>query len=276
MHRDYDSIPAIRSSALNCFIDSGPTVYDATYGPNAIIGHSPTDAMQLGTLEHLLILEPDREDEVAVWSGGRRYGKAWDEFQAAHDGKLIVTQDQWDKAKAMAQSVYDHPQAAEFVTAKDRAVEQTWLFRYCGLLCKVRTDLFAMGACVDLKTCADVNPNRDKWMSKLGCRRNRNGDWYLSDFSLTYLRQMWFYRLAMRAKGLEPSFVHIAISSTPPHIVWCHEISGILIDQVHQQCHEAMVDLARRTTSNDWFEEDQLGLGPALETGVTAIYQGDS
>lgn len=49
------------------------------------------DNLDMGTLGHMMLLEPERVHEsVAVWDGKVRSGDVWEKFQVANIGKLIV------------------------------------------------------------------------------------------------------------------------------------------------------------------------------------------
>src|SRR5690606_13676340 len=63
----------------------------------------PSPAMLLGTAAHLATLEADRwDDEVRIFDGASRRRKAWEVFQAANPGRLLLNPAEADKAQAMA------------------------------------------------------------------------------------------------------------------------------------------------------------------------------
>ena len=56
-----------------------------------------TGAMNVGTAEHCMVLEPDQfPPRYVVWTGGRRAGKEWDNFEAANLDKTIIKADEYD------------------------------------------------------------------------------------------------------------------------------------------------------------------------------------
>lgn len=79
----------LSSSAIK-MLYKDPTEYYDKY----VLGNWPKQnsaALDFGTAAHLAILEPHLFDQqVAVYTGGTRRGKAWDEFKASTD-KLILT-----------------------------------------------------------------------------------------------------------------------------------------------------------------------------------------
>lgn len=85
---------------------------------------APSSSLTLGTLFHSLFLEPEKfETEYAVWTGKTRRGKAWEEFEAIHQDKTIVTASEHKQAQEMLQAalksklvkrVFDLPGEAEY------------------------------------------------------------------------------------------------------------------------------------------------------------------
>lgn len=69
-------------------------------------GHKESAALTFGRLAHELVLTPRQfKKRFTIWDGGRRYGKAWDAFQAEHEGKDIITQSEHAEAAALAKAV---------------------------------------------------------------------------------------------------------------------------------------------------------------------------
>ena len=61
-----------------------------------------SSSQNLGTATHTAVLEPHLFDTtVTMWDGGRRAGKAYDEFKAANTGKIILSVDEMAAVKAM-------------------------------------------------------------------------------------------------------------------------------------------------------------------------------
>jgi exodeoxyribonuclease VIII len=70
---------------------------------------STTD-MTLGTLTHLLLLEPHREaTDIAVWTGKVKNGKVWDKFEEDNSNKLIVKPQELEQARRMVASILENP-----------------------------------------------------------------------------------------------------------------------------------------------------------------------
>jgi hypothetical protein len=69
-----------------------------------------TRSMALGTLNHLLLLEPHREKtDLAIWTGKVKNGKAWEEFEAQNADKMIIKPKDLEDSRAMIRSVLANP-----------------------------------------------------------------------------------------------------------------------------------------------------------------------
>jgi hypothetical protein len=84
-------------------------------------------AMAFGTAVHSAILQPDLfGQEIVVWDGGTRRGKAWDEFAEANAGKSIVKPDELAEIMAVKKAVMDNEAAAELISRSLTEVEFQW------------------------------------------------------------------------------------------------------------------------------------------------------
>lgn len=112
----------------------------------------PTDAMTFGTCGHKLLLEPHLfQESVAVWDGGRRAGKAWDQFCEENDGKTLVKQVDMDKLIAMSGTVLKNQAVKELI--REGMAEVGIFTEQSGMQCKGRLDWLAthIGTLVDVK-----------------------------------------------------------------------------------------------------------------------------
>ena len=100
-------------------------------------------ARRIGRLAHLMVLEPERAAEgIAAWGGpGNRASKAFKEWAATvPSGVEIVTEDEYDRAAAMADAVRAHP-VASVLLAHGRAEQSIlWTDSEFGVDCKARLD----------------------------------------------------------------------------------------------------------------------------------------
>jgi len=81
---------------------------------------SSQDRMDRGTLAHLALMQPELiSQRVAVWSGGRRAGKIWDEFSETNSGKIIIPQDEFGTVMAAVSQIKEVPRVRELFSGAD-------------------------------------------------------------------------------------------------------------------------------------------------------------
>ena len=97
---EYDKLDAVNWSTLKHLMRS-PAHYRA-----AMLGKSEdTPALKMGRAIHLAAFEPERwKSDVAIWDGGRRFGKEWDTFQADHRGLELLKADEAEEALAIGEA----------------------------------------------------------------------------------------------------------------------------------------------------------------------------
>jgi hypothetical protein len=131
-------------------------------------GGVQTDAMRLGTLRHMLLLEPERfEREFWIRPDGLKFntkeGIAWKKEHAAEiEGREECDRREWMQAVAWCARIKEHPLWPLFEGA---VAERSWYWddEETGLFCKARTDLFVEleDKCIvaDLKSTNDASPD---------------------------------------------------------------------------------------------------------------------
>jgi exodeoxyribonuclease VIII len=150
----YHATPAIGSSRLKQVLKC-PALYHA----NAPF--TPSKSMELGTVVHAIVLEPDTLQDVAVIAptfSGKGSMAARAEFKAAHAGRIVMTAAEMAKAQAMASNVLALPDVGDVLDAAQREHSGWYNDPETGLACKYRPDAATTWACLDLKTAADASP----------------------------------------------------------------------------------------------------------------------
>lgn len=119
-------------------------------------------------------------DAVAVYKGGRRDKriKAWQEFQAEHEGKHILSPSELESVEGMRRSIEKHPRAMALL---DGLHERRITWTYDGIKCQGTPDVVIPVSdgvdITELKSCESAKPD---WFLK----RARNFgyhaqvDWY--------------------------------------------------------------------------------------------------
>ncbi len=187
----------------------------------------PTRAMLVGTGVHHIVLGEREGAKVAHFTGAKRVGKAWTDFEATHDGYDILTQPEWDEAEAVATAVLTDPVAQSYLKGSRYEVPLSW--EDGGLKCSTSgVDIVGNGMLGDLKTTNTTEV--EKWMRQA--------------FSFSYHCQMAFYRRGAKANGIDVSrgLFLLGVEVKPPYEVVALEMS------------EEIINLAERTVSL-WLEK---------------------
>ena len=80
-------------------------------------------AFDIGTYFHTAVLEPHLlEKECAVYTGGKRLGKAWDDFQELNKGKAIITRTEMEIAEKMIKAVQESPIGMSYLTGFQKEI----------------------------------------------------------------------------------------------------------------------------------------------------------
>lgn len=153
---EYLEIDAVSASELKHAIKS--TSHYMRYKREGI---NTTPAMEFGTLVHTLILEPESfvDRYVIAPSGDKRkkdVKEAWKALEENKGDRAIVSQDDYECASELAESVFDHP-FWQKVKHCDREVVSLW--DRCKVNCKCRYDMLCDEFAVDIKTVSDASPN---------------------------------------------------------------------------------------------------------------------
>jgi hypothetical protein len=116
-----------------------------------------TAAMKLGTAVHTYLLEQEIfHDQFVIGENFDRRTKEgkqkFAEFELAHKQKTILTQEEMELVKSIAQSIFNHPYAIELINGGLNEKSFFWLDHESGLLCKSRPDIWHDSMLVDLKT----------------------------------------------------------------------------------------------------------------------------
>jgi exodeoxyribonuclease VIII len=129
----------------------------------------PTPAMQLGTLTHTAILEPDLLDtQILIRPELDARTKAGKELlaalqaQAAAENRILVTQEDADRVRHMRDAVWRHPGALRLLEGSRRELSIFWRDASTDAPCKARFDVLKPVddnfICADVKTCEDASP----------------------------------------------------------------------------------------------------------------------
>lgn len=205
---DYDSIDRLNWTRLK-LMGRSPAHYK-----HALTHPRPdTDAMKRGRAVHAAVFEPLQfARRYVCWTGGRRYGKTWDNFCADNADKEILTADEWESCERIQEAVRGNEQAAPYLSGGKGEQTITWTtetpetpgFPAQRFECKGRLDFVTAAALVDLKTCKDASP--------AGFGR----DCFKYDY---HSGAAWYRDGYAAATGKERPFVFVAVEAAAPHVV---------------------------------------------------------
>lgn len=205
---DYHKIKALSASSAKLLLRSPLHYLAAMSNPR-----EPSAAMRLGTLCHTLVFEPEKfEEEFAVAprvDKRTKFGKeALANFEEEHEGKIVIDEFQYEKAKAIAAAALSHPMVMEYMVGG--SAEATMLWEQYGVPCKARVDYLCGDVMFDLKTCQDATPGG--FSRQIG--------------TFQYHLQAAHYANGYEAITGRPlnRFVFIAVESEAPHMTGVYEI----------------------------------------------------
>lgn len=236
----------------------------------------PTPAMMLGTATHTLVLEQDQFAEAYAvaeqctaitgkgsrcTNGGAIYADWWlcgvhSKGIASAAGKIILTQDHFDRAHGMAAAIKSHPAASLLLSLRTSTeASVTWIDRETGVPCKMRTDGLISDSLgeqlIDLKTTSDAS----------------EAGFWSSVKSFDYDLRGAFYRRGMEALGRHMDAVYfLMVESEPPHGIGVYEMPDDLMAIFDRRIPRLLETWAKCEASGVWpgySEEIQRPVAPA-------------
>ena len=199
----------------------------------------------LGTAVHAMVLEAERD--LVIRGGADRRGNKWKELraQAVAEGKTLLTDADYDRARAMSDSLLNHPSCGRLLEAKGPAEASLFATHKSGLRVKARPDKLSLDAnsdgivynIVDVKTALDASP--------YGFQRQC--------FSLGYDLQAYHYTMIAKACGIKVrSFVFAAVEKEPPYAAHAHIVSNEVMQRAERIVNETLEQIAQAEKSNHY------------------------
>jgi hypothetical protein len=199
----------------------------------------PTSSMLIGTVVHFLVLgsRPGAKPLVR-YDGDRRSGRAWEDFEARHEGAEIVTAPEWSKAEEIAEAVFMDPVAQARLEGARFEVPVRWE-EEGGIVCSTSgIDIVCGASIADLKTTYTTHPDT----------------WTRHAFKMLYPMQMAWYRRGARANGIDTSrgLFLLGVETKPPYEVVELELTEPMIDFADRTVELWLQKLRVYRESNQW------------------------
>jgi hypothetical protein len=220
--------------------------------------------LDMGKAVHSLILEYEKQGVVRGPSDRR--GNKWKEAkqQAEKEGKIILTERDYDSALEIAESALFNSEFLRGMINSKNFIAEASIFTTCkktGMLIKCRPDGLLVpqdskgkGVILDIKTTQDASPD--------GFQRELR--------KYNYDLQIAFYLHCMKCAGLPCSEMYlVAIEKTPPYAVGVHVLSEIYIKHAEKRMIQTLEKIKNAESSKDfstgWPEINQVHLPAWLE-----------
>jgi exodeoxyribonuclease VIII len=239
---EYHRSPCLSSSALKLLAEN-PARYQWEY----LLGNrrEETPALLTGTVLHSMVLEPETVKEtIAVAPNVDRRTKAgkaeWAKFQAENEGKQIITQADFDLARAMADSVMSHPKARSMLEGAICERSVFWNDDETGLMAMCRPDIWRpdIGVVADLKSTVSAAP----WAFRSQAVR-----------LMYHLSAAWYLRGIHAATGERPdTWAWIAVEKEAPHPVVVYVASDEMLAKGDELCMQALETYQRCRDADHW------------------------
>ena len=237
---EYRALPGITATAIKAGATSMLAMRAAMQG----VSKADSPAMRWGRLVHLAILEPSElPKRTAVWTEGRRAGKAWEAFCASLGDREHVTPDEMAELLATSAAVHANHDAHRLIEATAHEVLVKWMDATLGP-CKARLDGVGKCGVLEIKTARNVAPRA--FASQF--------------FSMGYPLQLgWYGWAAEQIDGYESAQTHVvAVSNTPPIDCVVYRVPSLVLERGRAEA----IAIARR-----YRVCEQLGVFPGVDEG---------
>ena len=240
----YDALPGERSSTLKAILKS-----PLAYQHRLAMPRPDTQSLRVGRAVHMAILEPERFESrgpggIAIYPGANADGKKqvrrggnWEEFQAKHADKTILSESEFNTAWRMAAAVRRHPLAWSYLSEQaERELTVTWVDEATGTRVKVRIDHIGV-VLAELKTGIEITPRAS------GNAANSYG----------YHMQIAMQNLGASLVGLGPLPTKIIwLEKVPPFDCAVDDVDPSAVAKGAGLYCQALARLAECRSTNEW------------------------
>ena len=203
---EYHSHPSISSSDVKLVASKSLAHWKAKV-------YKDSSAFALGSAAHAMVLEPEKK--LVIRGPEDRRGNKWkaDKLAADLEGKILLTEADYDLAEKIADATRSHPAVARYLADPSFVAEASFFATdpITGANIKCRPDGYLpdAGIVFDIKTTRDASPD--------GFPREIR--------SYNYDLQASFYLRCLNQAGFKAhTFIFVAVEKEAPHAVCLHQL----------------------------------------------------
>lgn len=254
---DYCTDPGVNASTLKLF--TGRTPKHAKHDIES--ADKDSASLAIGHAAHAAVLEASTFDRLyAVYPKGEyvksyghpnssKYKAARDEWIAEHDSRIIITDDQYEHARRIADAVAAHPLASRLLMHNRGASEFTVIgeidvnghkMRTKARLDRV-TEHEKFPALVDLKTIAP----------RSGILDPRNVSYAITNYKY-HQQAAWYLDRLADHRPADRLFIFVFVENTPPYDVACYMLEPESIEQGRRDNERALKQYATGMRDGRW------------------------
>jgi hypothetical protein len=239
-NEDYHRLKAVSPSQIKV-LGRSPLHYFDQFLAEDREKREPTPAMLMGTALHTAVLEPELWDStiaVPPQSFDRRSKAGRElaaEFERESAGKVVLSPEDADQVRRMADAVRSHPAAGFLLELPGRReASYTWKDPATGLECKTRPDWHSE----DRRIVVDVKTTRDASRAEFA-KSIANLDYHV--------QAAW----NLDAQGGD-QFLTLAVENVRPYAVAVYPASVAMLDAGRRRIDAAMTRLAECWRTGEW------------------------
>lgn len=251
---EYQARPEVSKHDLDDF-EKAPAVY-RYFKDNP---KAEREEMSIGSLTHLILLEPDQFDALCIvlppepprrpttkqlampiekrTDAAKKSIEFWDEWNAKANGKTIVKAEMLETVRAMHASVMGNRSTRKLI--ESAGLREASLFWHMeGVDCRMRPDILAdEGIIIDPKTTSDAR--RAPFMAEIYRQRYHN--------------QASYYKEGSIANGFNfKAFIFLPIETKPPYLCTYYKASDVMLDWGKIENQRSLLSLKKCKDSGEW------------------------
>lgn len=251
---EYQARPEVSKHDLDDF-EKAPSVY-RYFKDNP---KAEREEMSIGSLTHLILLEPEKLDELCIvlppdpprrptakqlamevekrTDAAKKSIEFWEEWNAKANGKTIVKAESLAMVRAMHAAVMGNSSTRRLMELPG-VREASMFWNMGGVDCRARPDIMAAeGIIIDPKTTSDAR--RPQFMAEI--------------YRMRYHNQSSFYKEGSIANGFPfKAFIFLPIETKPPYLCTYYKASDVMLDWGKIENDRSLSQLKKCQKTGEW------------------------